>query len=103
VFYSRTKKDVVIQFDTGNAMEGGGEPMVYLPKHPGRVASIHAKAFSKTNPKATIGEDDLPWPDIFKICETKGGTKWYIVEYESDDAVAAVDKTFQTLHKWGKC
>lgn len=103
VFYNRTKKDVVIQFDTGNAMEGGGDPMLYLPKHPGRVASIHAKAFSKTNKQAIIGEDDLPWKDIFRVCETKAGTKWYIVEYESTGALDAVDRTLKALCNMGKC
>ncbi len=103
IFYDNTNKDVVIQFDTGNAMEGGGEAMVYLPKHPGRVASIHAKGFSKANPKAIIGEDEMPWKDIFKECETRGGTEWYIVEYEHDNALDAVARTFQALHKMGKC
>jgi sugar phosphate isomerase/epimerase len=103
IFFSRAKKDVLIQFDTGNAMEGGGRAMVYLPKHPGRVASIHAKAYSQANHKAIIGEDELPWKEIFKLCETTGGTRWYIVEYESDNALAAVDKTLQSLCKMGKC
>ena len=26
----------------------------------------------------------MPWEDVFQACETIGGTKWYIVEYESD-------------------
>ena len=31
-----------------------------------------------------IGEDSVQWDEIFRICETTGGTEWYIVEYESD-------------------
>src|SRR5947209_3459171 len=37
-FFNRTKKEVVIQFDTGNGVAQGGDPMLYLKKHPGRVA-----------------------------------------------------------------
>jgi len=29
-----------------------------------------------------VGEDELKWPEIFKACETVGGTEWYIVEYD---------------------
>src|SRR6185436_17866440 len=32
VFFNRANKDVVIQFDTGNAMEGGGRAMDFLAK-----------------------------------------------------------------------
>jgi sugar phosphate isomerase/epimerase len=103
IFFDHTNRDVVIQFDTGNAMEGGGKALDFLPKHPGRVASIHAKAYSKSNPKAIIGEDELPWKEIFNICETKAGTEWYIVEYEHDNAVEAVEKTLKSLCKMGKC
>ena len=103
VFFDQTNKDVVIQFDTGNAMEGGGKPLDYLSKHPGQVASIHAKAYSTSNPKAVIGEDELPWKEIFNICETKAGTEWYIVEYEHDNALQAVEKTLKALCQMGKC
>lgn len=104
-FFNRAKKEVVIQFDTGNGVGQGGDPMIYLKKHPGRVASIHLKPYSKTNPKALLGEDDLPWPEIFKICEGTPGTEWYIVEYESNAfaPLVNVEKMIGVLRQWGKC
>jgi sugar phosphate isomerase/epimerase len=104
-FFNRTKKEVVIQFDTGNGMGVGGDPMVYLPKHPGRVASIHVKPFSKTKPNALLGDDEQPWKEIFKICETVAGTEWYIIEYESDayPPLISVEKTLEVMRRWGKC
>src|SRR5205085_1573609 len=102
---NRTKKDVVIQFDTGNGVEAGGDPMLYLPKHPGRVASIHVKPWSKAKPNALLGDDELPWKDIFKICETTAGVEWYIVEYESDayPPLISVEKSLEVMCHWGKC
>lgn len=101
--FGHTKKDVIMQFDTGNGAEVGGDPMIFLPKYPGRAASIHAKAFSKKNPTAVIGDDELPWKDIFKLCETTAGTEWYIIEYEFDNALPNVKKSFEVMHAWGKC
>lgn len=104
-FFGRTRKDVVMQFDTGNAMHGGGDATVYLKRYPGRATTVHIKSFSKAKPNALIGEDELPWKEIFRLCETIGGTEWYIVEYESDayPPLVSVEKTLQVLKMWGKC
>jgi sugar phosphate isomerase/epimerase len=104
-FFGRTRKDVVMQFDTGNAMHGGGDATVYLKKYPGRAATVHLKSFSRKKPNALIGEDELPWPKIFDLCETIGSTEWYIVEYESDayPPLISVEKSIEVLRKWGKC
>jgi len=104
-FFGKTKKEVVMQFDTGNAMQGGGDATVYLKRYPGRAATVHLKSFSKAKPNALMGDDELPWPKIFELCETSGGTEWYIVEYESDayPPLVSVQKTFEVLKKWGKC
>ncbi len=106
-FFNRAKKEVVIQFDTGNGVAVGGHPMLFIKKHPGRVASIHLKPYSKAKPNALLGqpEDELPWPEIFNVCETTGGTEWYIIEYESDafPPLVSVEKTLEVMRRWGKC
>ncbi len=104
-FFGNTKKEVVMQFDTGNAMRGGGDARAYLKKYPGRATTVHLKPFSKAKPDAIIGEDELPWKDIFELCETIGNTEWYIVEYERPvlPALEAVEKCLQALKKMGKC
>jgi sugar phosphate isomerase/epimerase len=104
-FFGNTHKDVIMQFDTSNAAHGGGDATVYLARYPGRAITVHIKPFSKAKPNALMGDDELPWKDIFRLCETVGGTKWYIVEYESDayPPLVSVEKTFQVLKQWGKC
>ncbi len=104
IFFNRAKKEVVIQFDTGNGVDVGGHPMLFLKKHPGRVASIHVKPYSISKPNALLGEDELPWKEIFKVCETIGGTEWYIIEYESDayPPLVSVEKSLEVMRRWGK-
>jgi sugar phosphate isomerase/epimerase len=104
-FFNRAKKEVVIQFDTGNGVAAGGDPVVYLKKKPGRVASVHVKPYSKTKPNALIGDDELPWKEIFHICESTAGVEWYIIEYESDayPPLVSVEKTLEVMRRWGKC
>jgi len=104
IFFNRARKEVVIQFDTGNGVEAGGDPVVFLKKHPGRVASVHVKPYSKAKPNALIGDDELPWKEIFNICETTAGVEWYIIEYESDayPPLVSVQKTLDVMRRWGK-
>jgi sugar phosphate isomerase/epimerase len=83
IFFSNTTPDVIMQFDTGNALHGGGEASHFLAKYPGRATTVHLKEFSTTNPNALIGEGDVKWKEIFHLCQTTGKTQWYIVEQES--------------------
>ena len=90
-FFQNTEKSVVMQLDLGNAMVGGSDVIAILEKYPGRATTIHFKPYSRKAAKdkpedgfrPVIGEDDVPWPRVFELCEA-GGTEWYIVEYESD-------------------
>jgi len=104
-FFNRAKPEVVIQFDTGNGVAEGGDPVKFLGRKPGRVASVHVKPYSKSKPNALIGDDELNWPEIFRLCENVAGVKWYIIEYESDayPPLVSVQKTLEVMRRWGKC
>ena len=103
-FFGTAKPEVIMQVDTGNCMHGGGEPVPFVSKYPGRATTVHLKEFSKTNDKALIGEGDMKWEEMFKLCETIGKTKWYIVEQESYACppLECIDRCLQNLRKMGK-
>ena len=104
IFFGNTTPDVIMQFDTGNAKHGNAEAGPFLRRYPGRAATVHLKEFSSTNESALIGEGEVPWPEIFTLCETIGGTDRYIVEYESNayPPLESVDRCLQNLRKMGK-
>jgi sugar phosphate isomerase/epimerase len=86
-FADATSKDVVLQFDTGNAAEKEGVNVVeILKRNPGRVKSMHIKPFSKASPNAFIGADELNWAEIMTAAETVAGVELYIIEYEKATA-----------------
>jgi sugar phosphate isomerase/epimerase len=85
LFADQTTKDVVLQFDTGNASEMEGiTPLDFIRRNKGRTISMHVKPFSKKNPDAYLGDDELDWPAIMTASETVGGIEWYIIEYERE-------------------
>ena len=84
-FADQTSKDVILQFDTGNASEMEGvTPQSLIRRNAGRTVSMHVKPFSKKDPNAYIGADELDWPGIMTAAETDGGIEWYIIEYERE-------------------
>jgi hypothetical protein len=46
----------------------------------------------------------MPWKEIFEVCETTGGTEWYIMEYENDlyPPLVSVEKSLEVMRRWGK-
>lgn len=104
LFFSHTPKEVVMQIDTGNCMGGGGDPVAYVRKFPGRAITVHIKEHSATRRDAIIGEGDVKWREFFEACESVGGTEWYIVEEESGayPGLEAVRRSLENLRKMGK-
>ena len=106
VFFGNADPSVIMQFDTGNALSGGGDALPFLKAYPGRATTVHLKDYDVANSSYAppVGEGDVPFTEIFDVCETTGGTKWYIVEYE-DEALPALDginRCLQNLRKLGK-
>lgn len=103
-FFGNTDERVVMQVDIGNALHGGGDPVPYIARYPGRSLSVHLKEYSATNDTALIGEGDVDWGQVFELCESVGATEWYIVEQESYayPPLECVDRCLRALRAMGK-
>jgi len=103
-FFGNTNKSVIMQFDVGNGMVGGADPLVFLRKYPGRAVTVHVKEFSKSNRDALVGEGDVNWKQVFEEVERQGVTEWYIVEYEraAHSPLRSVELCLLNLRKMGK-
>lgn len=103
LFFSNTVPEVVMQMDIGNCLGAGGDPYAILRKFPGRSATIHLKEHGGKR-GAPLGEGEVRWKEVFEICETIGGTQWYIVEQESYAVppLKSVKICLQNLRKMGK-
>jgi sugar phosphate isomerase/epimerase len=83
VFASNSSKDVILQVDIGHIARAGADPAKYMQMFPGRLTTVHVKDFAKGKPDPVVGEGEVDWPAMFKICEGAGGTEWYIIEDEA--------------------
>jgi sugar phosphate isomerase/epimerase len=100
VFADNSGKDVILQVDIGHVARAGADPAEHMAKHPGRLITVHVKDFRKGQPDPVIGEGEVDWPALFRICEGAGGTEWYIIEDESREQVMQRVKTdIDNLHR----
>ena len=82
VLTARFLPEIFLEMDLGWVAFARRDPSELIRRYPGRLVLVHVKAFSATNEKAVLGEDDVPWAEVLKVCAQVGGTEWYIVEHE---------------------
>ena len=104
VFLSHTRPEVVMQLDTGNALAAGVDVTPYFSRYPGRAITVHVKEHKKEHGTdqshgVLIGDGDIDWPAMLKLCETVGKTKWFIVEAERMEPLGAMDAVEMCLKR----
>jgi sugar phosphate isomerase/epimerase len=85
VLARNTDKSVILQLDVGTCLHAGADPVAWIEKNPGRIASMHCKDWSSDPDKGyrvLFGEGIAPWKKIFEAAEKVGGIEEYLVEQE---------------------
>jgi len=91
-FFDHTDASINIEIDCAHVLNGRGPGILsLLRRYPHRFKTVHLKPYSYelgavnigNGYNSMIGEDDVPWGDFLRYCHTKGGTQWYLVEYEA--------------------
>ncbi len=83
-----TAKEVILQLDAGAALAAGADPVAFIRRFPGRVASIHVKDYSPEPGKGfrvLLGEGAVDWKALFEAAETVGGVEYYFIEQEGSE------------------
>lgn len=99
IFFGETPREVVMQLDTGNCLLGGGDPVEYLRRYPGRARSIHLKDYSAADPQVLLGEGEVDWRPLLQLCQDQGETDWYVIEQENHPTapLASVEQSLRNL------
>lgn len=104
ILAENTPQGLFLQLDIGHCLRAGADPSVYLARYPGRYVTVHVRDWSPDDDHAVVGEGDVPWEEVFALCEESGGTEWYIVEQTAGDMpeLEAVEKCIKNLRAMGK-
>ena len=63
-------------------MLAGTDIVPFIKKYPGRAVSVHLKEWTDDPKGAVVGAGKIDWSELFRVCESVGGTDVYIVEQE---------------------
>jgi sugar phosphate isomerase/epimerase len=98
ILFEHTKPELNMQMDVGNCLAGNGDPIAMLKEFPGRTRSIHIKEHQEK----TFDSDF--YKEVFRLCETTSGTKWYIVEMGGPEGNGfdVPREALEKLHRLGK-
>lgn len=77
--FETVRPEVIMQMDIGNYASGGGDPIGTLRRFPNRARSLHLKEIGGA-PDAAIGEGEVDWAKVFRLCDNEQNTEWVVVE-----------------------
>lgn len=84
LLFEGLSEQVILEFDTGNCIEGGDDPLRILKKYRGRTMFLHLKPFSYEAGFDTLlgaAEDANDWKTILDTCN--GNCLWLLIESEN--------------------
>jgi sugar phosphate isomerase/epimerase len=104
VIGENTAKDVILQLDVGAAVSAGGDPVAFMKRYPGRIASMHVKDWSPEPDKGfrvLLGEGAVNWKEVFRVAETVGGIEYYLIEQEGSayPPMETVERCLKTMRR----
>lgn len=98
MLFDTTVPEVIHQMDLGNYQAGGGDPYGMIEKFKGRTKTVHLKETGRD----IIGGGKVDWKRAFELCETVGGTEWYVVEDEHEPGkLDRIEECIKALKEMG--
>ena len=98
---------VTQELDIGNMYAGGGSPLAFIEKYPGRFGLLHVRDEIKVSAGAgergeayestVLGKGVMPVGEIISAALRKGGTMEFIVEQESFQGKPAIEAARENL------
>jgi len=78
-------KLVQLEIDLYWITRGGGDPLAYFKRYPGRFPMIHAKDMDRQGRMVDVGRGGIDWVTIFRRRRT-AGIRYVFVEHDNPPA-----------------
>lgn len=93
--------DFLLEYDVGNAVSGGEEPVAGLHACAGRRPLVHLKESSRVHGHGAdlIGDGDVPWPKVLALLNDDPQTEWMVVEHEHHPSLPPVEVARQNVDR----
>lgn len=102
VMLERTEPALVImEMDIYWLVTGGGDPLAYFNKYPGRFRMVHVKDMDGTPARkmVDVGKGVIDWKEIFAHSHQAGIEHYFVEHDEAPDPFASIAASYEYLRK----
>jgi len=89
--------DVVFEMDIYWVLQGGGDPLAYFARWPGRFPLVHVKGRAADGRMVDVGTGSVDWAAIFAKRDEAGIRHYFVEHDEPADAFASAAASYQYL------
>ncbi len=90
---------VALEMDIFWLVQGGGDPLTYFAKHPGRFKMVHVKDMDAAGHMTDVGLGKIDWAAIFRHSGQAGIEHYFVENDEAKDPVADARVSYDYLSK----
>jgi sugar phosphate isomerase/epimerase len=88
---------VKIELDLYWAIDGGGDPVAFFQRWPGRVSLVHVKGRGEAGDMVDVGAGVIDWAAIFAHAD-EAGIEHYFVEHDRpEDSMRSIEASYRYL------
>jgi sugar phosphate isomerase/epimerase len=88
---------VQIELDLFWITHGGGDPLAFFRRWPGRIPLVHVKDRTAAGDMVAVGAGAIDWPAIFAERNTAGIRHYFVEHDQPGDAFASVQASYTFL------
>jgi sugar phosphate isomerase/epimerase len=88
---------VKIELDLFWIVKGGGDPLAYFAKYPGRFPLVHVKDMSADGRMVDVGRGRIPFARIFAQRKAAGIRHFFVEHDEPADPFASITASYAYL------
>ena len=98
IFLSRTDPKLVqFEMDLYWIVNGGGDPLKYFARYPGRFPMVHVKDMTKDRKMVDVGQGAIDWKGIFSHAKEAGIGHYFVEHDEPTSPMADIKVSYDYL------
>jgi sugar phosphate isomerase/epimerase len=78
-------------------VKGGGDPLAYFAKWPGRFPMLHVKDMTRSGAMTDVGQGTIDFETIRRYAETAGVVHWFVEHDEPPNPLASARVSYAYL------
>lgn len=98
IFLGRTDPALVqFEMDLYWIVNGGGDPLRYFARYPGRFPMVHVKDMTKDRKMVDVGRGSIDWKAIFAHAKEAGIEHWFVEHDDPPSPMADIRVSYEYL------